>query len=73
MKSIWPDFPSFSISFKEQKDFDVAIKTPEAKKNVDISWSERIINFENEQDREDLISELAIHGISEDSFNLNDD
>lgn len=66
-------FPSFSVCFKNQTDFNEAIKLPESKHSVDISYSERIVNFDNKQDRQNFTVGLFIKGISEKNYELNED
>ena len=52
MATQWPDFKSYTITFKNQEDFDTMIKVKEGFDVVDIGWSDRIINFEDEENRQ---------------------
>ena len=52
MATQWPDFKSYTITFKNQEDFDTMIEVKEGFDVVDIGWSDRIINFEDEENRQ---------------------
>jgi hypothetical protein len=53
---MWPDFKSFTIKFKNQKDFDQFMELEWGFNTVDISWSEFIVNFEDEEERQKAFS-----------------
>jgi hypothetical protein len=52
MATQWPDFKRYTITFKNQEDFDTMIEVKEGFDVVDIGWSDRIINFEDEENRQ---------------------
>ena len=52
MATEWHDFKSHTITFKNQEDFDAIIEVKEGFDIVDIGWSDRIINFEDEDNRQ---------------------
>lgn len=55
----WPNFTSYTIKFKNQEDFNAMLKVKEVFDVVDIGWSDRIINFEDEDNRQRFL-DLAL-------------
>ena len=66
-------FESFTVSFKEQKDFDLMVKIKDAFNCIDISWSERIFNFKDNRERKDFICFALCLGIEEKNLTIGDD
>jgi hypothetical protein len=56
---MWPNFESFAITFKNQEDFNAFVEVKEGFDIVDISWSEFIVNFEDEEERQKAFSLLT--------------
>jgi len=52
MATQWLDFKSYTITFRNQEDFNAMIEVKEGFDIVDIGWSDRIINFEDEDNRQ---------------------
>ena len=71
----WPDFPSFTVTFAEQSDFDDMMKIRNSFNIVDISWSERIVNFDDEEERSKFIQVATgvAYGISPKKMVTNED
>jgi hypothetical protein len=67
-----PVFKSFTITFKNQKDFDTFIEVKKGFHIVDISWTSYIINFEEEEDRQKALDLLTgkVYGIKKENLIL---
>lgn len=52
-------FRNFTLTFNNQEDFDRVIAMRDSFNIVDISWSDRIINFEDDEERQSFL-DLAI-------------
>lgn len=55
----WPDFKSFTITFKNQNEFNSFVEIQESFNIIDIGWSDRIVNFEDEEERQKAINLLT--------------
>ena len=68
----WPniDFKSFSITFKNQNDFNAFVKVKEDFDIVDIGWSDRIVNFEDEEERQKAVGLMSgtVYGVSKEDM-----
>lgn len=56
---MWPEFKSFTITFKNREDFLSFIEIKEGFDIVDIGWSDCIINFEDEEERQKALDLLT--------------
>ena len=63
-------FPSFCITFKSQADFNKAVELKDCACFTDISWSERIITFDDIQERQSFISLLTSPSVGIKEINL---
>ena len=68
-------FPSFSVTFKNQEDFDAMAQIRESFDVIDISWSERIFNFDSEDERNLFLDVCTskVYSIDRNSLELNED
>lgn len=67
---MWPDFKSYTIRFKNQKDFNAFIEAKKGFLIVDISWSEFIVNFEDEEERQKAFSLMtgAVYSVQKENL-----
>ena len=70
-----PEFPSFCLTFKNQEDFKIAIQHKDCASLIDISWSERILNFEDQEARQSFLSLITSPsvGIKKTNLEIDDD
>lgn len=68
-------FKSFAVRFQRQEDFDVMAQIKNNFDFIDISWSEKIFNFDNEEERQKFV-EVATsktYSINQKNLDLFDD
>jgi len=68
-------FKSFAVRFQRQEDFDVMAQIKNSFNFIDISWSEKIFNFDNEEERQKFV-EVATsktYSINQKDLDLFDD
>ena len=68
-------FKSFPVRFQRQEDFDAMAQIKNSFDFIDISWSEKIFNFDNEEERQKFV-EVATsetYSINQKNLDLSDD
>lgn len=68
-------FQSFAVRFQRQEDFDVMVQIKNSFDVIDISWSEKIFNFDNQEERQKFV-EVATsetYSINQKNLDLSDD
>lgn len=74
MTTQWPEFKSNTITFKNREDFISFIEIKQGFDIVDIGWSDCIINFEDEENRNKAFELMTgkVYNVKMEDIKLND-